>query len=47
MIIPAEESIKKVLPTVEVNKSAINSLYVGRPILSIDVSKQSAKIKKR
>ena len=44
MVVLAEEAIKKVLPVVEVDKSALKSLYVGRPLLKNNVV--SGKIKK-
>ena len=37
MLIPAEDAIKKVLPVVEVDKSAIKSLYIGKPLFSSNV----------
>lgn len=37
MLIPAEDAIKKVLQVVEVDKSAIKSLYIGRPLFSSNV----------
>ncbi len=37
MLVPAEDAIKKVLPTVEVDKSAIKSLYIGKPLFSSNV----------
>ena len=32
MLLPAEDAIKKVLPVVEVDKSAIKSLHTGKPL---------------
>ena len=37
MIVPAEEAIREVLPVVEIDKSALASLYVGRPLLKSNV----------
>jgi tRNA pseudouridine55 synthase len=37
MIVPAEDAIRKVLSVVEVDKSALGSLYVGRPLLKSNV----------
>ena len=37
MVVPAEEAIREVLPVVEVDKSALKSLYVGRPLLARNV----------
>jgi len=44
MVVSAEDAIKKVLPVVEVDKSALKSLYVGRPLLKNNIV--SGKIKK-
>ena len=33
MLVPAEDAIKKVLPVVEVDRSAIKSLHTGKPLL--------------
>lgn len=37
MIMDAREAIRKVLPSVEVDKSALKSLYIGRPLLASNV----------
>jgi predicted rRNA pseudouridine synthase len=37
MIMDATEAIRKVLPSVEVDKSALKSLYIGRPLLTSNV----------
>jgi tRNA U55 pseudouridine synthase TruB len=37
MIMPAEVAIKKVLPVVQVEKRAVKSLYVGKPLFVNDV----------
>lgn len=37
MIVPAEDVIREVLPCVEVDKSALKSLHVGRPLFSNNV----------
>jgi len=37
MIVPAEDAIRKVLPVVEVDKSAVKSLYTGKPLLKSNV----------
>ena len=37
MVVLAEEAIREVLPVVEVDKSALKSLYVGRPLLKSNV----------
>ena len=37
MLVPAEDAIKKVLPVVEVDKSAIKALYIGKPLLQSNV----------
>lgn len=39
MLVPAEDAIKKVLPFVEVDKSAVKSLHIGRPLFSSNVLK--------
>ncbi len=39
MVVPAEDAIRKVLAVVEVDKSAIKSLYIGRPLFSNNVIK--------
>jgi tRNA U55 pseudouridine synthase TruB len=40
MLVPAEDAIKKVLPVVEVDKSAIKALYIGKPLLKSNVISQ-------
>jgi len=37
MVVPAEEAIREVLAVVEVDKSALQALYVGRPLLKSNV----------
>lgn len=37
IIMPAEDAIKKVMPHVEVPKSAINNLFHGKPLFKADV----------
>lgn len=37
MIVPAEEAIRKVLPCVEVDRSALKALYQGKPLLISNV----------
>jgi predicted rRNA pseudouridine synthase len=37
MIVPAEDAIRRVLPVVEVDKSALKSLHIGRPLFSNNV----------
>ncbi len=37
MIVSADDAIREVLPVVEVDKSALASLYVGRPLLKFNV----------
>ncbi|MFH0711799.1 MAG: RNA-guided pseudouridylation complex pseudouridine synthase subunit Cbf5 [archaeon] len=37
MVVPAEDAIRKVLSEVEVDKSALKSLYIGRPLLKSNV----------
>ena len=37
MLVPAEDAIKKVLPVVEVEKRALKSLYVGKPLFTSDI----------
>jgi len=37
MIVPAEAAIRKVLPVVEIEKCAVKSLYIGRPLLTTNV----------
>jgi tRNA U55 pseudouridine synthase TruB len=39
MLVRAEDAIKKVLPVVEIDKRAIDSLHIGRPLLKKDVTK--------
>jgi len=46
MLVRAEDAIKKVLPVVEVDKSALKSLYVGKPLLNSNVVDNGEKIKK-
>jgi len=37
MIVPAEDAIKRVLPVVEIDKSAMKALRVGKPLLKTNV----------
>jgi H/ACA ribonucleoprotein complex subunit 4 len=37
MLLPAEDAIRKVLPIVEVDKSAIKALHTGKPLLQSNV----------
>jgi H/ACA ribonucleoprotein complex subunit 4 len=37
MLMPAEEAIKKVLPVVQIDKSAVKALYVGKALLKNNV----------
>ena len=37
MVVPAEDAIREVLPVVEVDKSAVKSLYIGRPLFASNV----------
>jgi H/ACA ribonucleoprotein complex subunit 4 len=37
MVVPAEDAIRRVLPTIEVDKSAVKSLYIGRPLFMSNV----------
>ena len=37
MVVPAEDAIRKVLPVIEVDKSALKSLYIGRPLFASNV----------
>jgi len=37
MVVPAEEAIREVLAVVEVDKSAVKALYIGRPLLDSNV----------
>ena len=37
MVMPAEEAIRKVLPVIEIDKSALKSLYVGRPLFASNI----------
>jgi len=46
MIMNAEDAIKKVLPVVEVDKSALKSLYIGRPLFANNVISKDNKLKK-
>ncbi len=41
MLVPAEEAIKKVLPIIEVDKSAIKALHIGKPLLITNVKSKS------
>ena len=41
MIVPAEKAIAEVLPVIYVDKSAVRSLYIGRPLFSNNVLKGS------
>jgi len=41
MLIPAEDAIKKVLPVVEVDKSAVKALHTGKPLLISNVKKKA------
>jgi len=46
MLVPAEDAIKKVLPVVEVDKSAVKSLYTGKPLFTSNIVKDVDKISK-
>lgn len=46
MLIPAEVAIKKVLPFIEVDKKAIKSLMVGKPLFLHTITKNNPSIKK-
>ena len=37
MLIPAEESIKKIMPVVQIKKSAVKNLLTGKPLLKKDI----------
>lgn len=37
MIVPAEDAIREVLPVIKVDKSAVKSLYIGRPLFMSNV----------
>jgi H/ACA ribonucleoprotein complex subunit 4 len=37
MVVPAEDVIRRILPVVEVDKSAVKSLYIGRPLFASNV----------
>ena len=39
MIVPAEDAIREVLPIVEVDKSAVKSLHIGRPLFTSNVTR--------
>ncbi|MBT6690234.1 RNA-guided pseudouridylation complex pseudouridine synthase subunit Cbf5 [archaeon] len=39
MVVPAEVAIREVLPCVDVDKSAVKSLYIGRPLFANNVKK--------
>jgi len=41
MLVPADDAIKKVLPVVEVDKSAIKALHIGKPLLITNVKSKS------
>jgi len=41
ILIPAEDAIKKVLPVIEVDKSAIKALHIGKPLLINNVKSKS------
>ena len=45
MLVPAEDAIKKVLPVVEVEKKAIKSLHIGRPLFRDNVISNVKEIK--
>lgn len=45
MLIPAEDAIKQVLPVVEVEKKAVKSLYIGRPLFRDSIIGKIKKIK--
>ncbi len=45
MLIPAEDAIKKVLPFVEIEKKAIKSLHIGRPLFRDSVISDVGEIK--
>ncbi|MFH1522063.1 MAG: RNA-guided pseudouridylation complex pseudouridine synthase subunit Cbf5 [archaeon] len=45
MLIPAEDAIKQVLPVVEVEKKAIGSLHIGRPLFRDTITSDVKKIK--
>ena len=38
MVMPAEDAIRKVLPAIEIDKSALKSLYIGRPLFMSNVT---------
>jgi hypothetical protein len=46
MIVPAEDAIREVLPSIEVDKSAVKSLYIGRPLFMSNVIGAEVKGKK-
>ena len=37
MVVRGEDAIKEVLPVIEVDKSALKSLYIGRPLFMSNV----------
>ncbi|MCH7850529.1 MAG: RNA-guided pseudouridylation complex pseudouridine synthase subunit Cbf5 [Nanoarchaeota archaeon] len=45
MIIPAKSAIKQVLPYVEIDKSAVKSLYQGKPLFRSNVIKGANELK--
>lgn len=44
MLVPAEDAIKKVLPVVKVDKSAIKSLHIGKPLFKSNILGNSSNI---
>ncbi|MCK4650092.1 RNA-guided pseudouridylation complex pseudouridine synthase subunit Cbf5 [Candidatus Pacearchaeota archaeon] len=45
MVVPAEDAIRKVLPVVEVEKKAIKSLHIGRPLFRDNITSNVKGIK--
>jgi H/ACA ribonucleoprotein complex subunit 4 len=45
MLVPAEDAIKKVLPVVNIEKKAIKSLYVGKPLFRDNITSDTEEIK--
>tara|TARA_Y100000310_G_scaffold271353_1_gene285790 strand:- start:667 stop:1503 length:837 start_codon:yes stop_codon:yes gene_type:complete len=46
MLIPAEEAIKKVLPTFQIDQNAVKALYTGKPVFKLDISGNLRSLKK-
>jgi len=46
MLIPAETAIKEVMPSLQVQKKSVKSLYTGKPLLFKDLEKNTSELEK-